>query len=188
MGSQLAGVVKNDVNDCCIKVGGFQRITTLEGYVIPLNIVQGLPWVTIHPTLTRNGITSLMWPYQWIRLGPGQLDLNLEDDTIGMIQSVTYCRPLLFFAWQVQWLLAVGNSVNSKHWLCMTLLTAVFIQPLPMAHSFMKPSHHNSFLNSQFWIVTKTLPDTYYSTKTYKLSMCKPLNFTIDHGGFGGWW
>jgi len=34
---------KNDVNDKSIKVGGLQCITTLEGYVIPLNIVQGLP-------------------------------------------------------------------------------------------------------------------------------------------------
>jgi len=34
---------RNDVNDKSIKVGGLQCITTLEGYVIPLNIVQGLP-------------------------------------------------------------------------------------------------------------------------------------------------
>ena len=40
---------KNDVNDRSIKVGGHQRITTLEGYVIPLNVIQGLPRMTICP-------------------------------------------------------------------------------------------------------------------------------------------
>ena len=34
---------KQDVNDCSIKVGGKQRIKTLDGYVIPLNIIDGLP-------------------------------------------------------------------------------------------------------------------------------------------------
>ncbi len=41
---------KNDINDKSIKVGGLQQITTLDGYVlIPLNIVQGLPQMAIHP-------------------------------------------------------------------------------------------------------------------------------------------
>jgi len=72
---------KNDVNDKSIKVGGLQRITTLEGYVIPLNIVQGLPRMAIRPfsdqeweDLPHVILTSeLDWD-------PGQLDVALEDD------------------------------------------------------------------------------------------------------------
>jgi len=72
---------KNDVNDHSIKVGGLQRIATLEGYVIPLNIIQGLPRMTICPYTDREWedlphviLTSeLDWD-------PGQLDLTLEDD------------------------------------------------------------------------------------------------------------
>ncbi len=72
---------KNNVNDKSIKVGGLQCITTLEDYVIPLNIVQGLPQMTIHPfsdqeweDLPHVILTSeLDWD-------PGQLDVALEDD------------------------------------------------------------------------------------------------------------
>jgi len=72
---------KNDVNDCSIKVSGLQRITTLEGYVIPLNITQGLPRMTICPYTDKEWedlphviLTSeLDWD-------PGQLDLTLEDN------------------------------------------------------------------------------------------------------------
>jgi len=72
---------KNDVNDRSIKVGGLQRITTLDGYVIPLNVVQGLPRMAIRPYTDREWedlphviLTSeLDWD-------PGQLDLALDDD------------------------------------------------------------------------------------------------------------
>ena len=72
---------KNDVNDRSIKVGGLQRITTLEGYVIPLNFVQGLPRMAIRPYTDKEWedlphvvLTSeLDWD-------PGQLDLALDDD------------------------------------------------------------------------------------------------------------
>lgn len=41
---------KNDVNDRSNKVdGGLQRITTLEGYIIPIHIRHGLPYVTLRP-------------------------------------------------------------------------------------------------------------------------------------------
>ena len=41
---------KNDVNDKSIKVpGGKQRILTLDGYVIPLNFRQGLPYLPLRP-------------------------------------------------------------------------------------------------------------------------------------------
>jgi len=67
---------QNIVNDCSIKVGGWQCITTLDGYTIPLNIVQGLPRMTIQPftdhewdTLPHVILTSEL---DW---NPGQLDL-----------------------------------------------------------------------------------------------------------------
>ena len=40
---------KNDVNDRSIKTGGLQRITTLDGYIIPLIIQDGLPRMAIRP-------------------------------------------------------------------------------------------------------------------------------------------
>ena len=41
---------KNDVNDRSIKVeGGLQRMLTLDGYVHPINIVNGLPYITMRP-------------------------------------------------------------------------------------------------------------------------------------------
>jgi len=71
----------NDVNDQSINIGGLQRITTLEGYVIPLNIIQGLPRMAICPYMDREWedlphviLTSeLDWD-------PGQLDLTLKDN------------------------------------------------------------------------------------------------------------
>jgi len=72
---------KNNANDKSIKVGGLQCITTLEGYVILLNIVQGLPRMTICPSLDQEWdnlphviLTSKL---DW---DPSQLDLALEDD------------------------------------------------------------------------------------------------------------
>ena len=40
---------KQVVNDISIEVGRKQCIETLDGYVIPLNIQRGLPYMTIHP-------------------------------------------------------------------------------------------------------------------------------------------
>ena len=41
---------KNDVNDKSIKVaGGLQHILTNDGYVIPISIRDGLPYVALHP-------------------------------------------------------------------------------------------------------------------------------------------
>ena len=40
---------KQTVHDKSIKVGGKQRIETLDGYIIPLNFRQGLPYVTFRP-------------------------------------------------------------------------------------------------------------------------------------------
>ena len=37
------------VHDKAIKVGGKQHIETLDGYIIPLNISSGLPYITICP-------------------------------------------------------------------------------------------------------------------------------------------
>lgn len=41
---------QNDVNDKSVKVsGGLQRIRTLDGYVLPLNIRSGLPYLPMRP-------------------------------------------------------------------------------------------------------------------------------------------
>ena len=49
---------KNDVNDQSIKTGGLQRITTLDGYILPLSIHEGLPCLDICP-YTNNEWDSL---------------------------------------------------------------------------------------------------------------------------------
>lgn len=40
---------KQTVHDKSTKVGGKQHIETLDGYIIPLNIRSGLPYMTIRP-------------------------------------------------------------------------------------------------------------------------------------------
>jgi hypothetical protein len=40
---------KNDVNDRSIKVGGLQRLQTIDGYTIPINICDGLAYATLRP-------------------------------------------------------------------------------------------------------------------------------------------
>jgi hypothetical protein len=45
---------KNDVNEKSIKVnGGLQRIQTLDGYIIPLNIKSGLAYLTMRPNTDK---------------------------------------------------------------------------------------------------------------------------------------
>jgi hypothetical protein len=73
---------KNDVNNKSIKVpGGLQRIQTNDGYAIPINIKEGLPYVQIRPymdaerdTLPHVILTSDM---DW---DPTILDHTLDDD------------------------------------------------------------------------------------------------------------
>jgi hypothetical protein len=73
---------QNDVNDHSIKVhGGLQRILTLDGYVIPINIVGGLPYISMHPymddewdTLPHVILTSNI---DW---DPTVLDHTLDDE------------------------------------------------------------------------------------------------------------
>jgi hypothetical protein len=72
---------KQEVDDKSIKVGGKQRIKTLDGYVIPLDIKNGLPYVKMRPytgeewdllphvVLTRDG--------NW---NPSVLDHSLTDN------------------------------------------------------------------------------------------------------------
>jgi hypothetical protein len=72
---------KQEVDDKSIKVGGKQRIKTLDGYVIPLNVKSGLPYVKMRPytdedwdllphvILTRDG--------DW---NPSVLDHSLTDN------------------------------------------------------------------------------------------------------------
>ena len=73
---------QNDVNDCSVKVpGGLQRITTLDGYVHPLNIVSGLPYVTLRPYTDAEWETlpHVIWTGD-IDWDPGVLDHTLDDD------------------------------------------------------------------------------------------------------------
>jgi hypothetical protein len=73
---------QNDVNDRLVKVSdGLQRILTLDGYVIPLNIVAGLPYISMHPY--TNDAWDLL-PHVILTLDldwdPTVLDHTLDDD------------------------------------------------------------------------------------------------------------
>jgi hypothetical protein len=73
---------QNDVNDRSIKVqGGLQRITTLHGYVHPINVVSGLPYITIRPYTDEEWETlpHVIWTgdTDW---DPTVLDHTLDDD------------------------------------------------------------------------------------------------------------
>jgi hypothetical protein len=49
----------NNVNDHSIKIeGGRQRLTTPDGYVIPIDVRRGLPYITMQPLQTRNSKSS----------------------------------------------------------------------------------------------------------------------------------
>ena len=72
---------KNEVNDRSIKVGGKQHITTLDGYIHPINIVSGLPYVTMRPYTNDEWDTlpHVIWTSDndW---DPSILDHNLDDN------------------------------------------------------------------------------------------------------------
>ena len=72
---------KNNVNDKSLKVsGGLQRITTNDGYIHPLNIQHGLPYVSIRPFTDEEWDTlpHVVWTsdMEW---DPSVLDCDLED-------------------------------------------------------------------------------------------------------------
>jgi hypothetical protein len=72
----------NDVNDRSVKVqSGLQRITTLDGYVFPINIFSGLPYVNMRPCTDAewDSLPHVVWTgdSDW---DPTILDHNLDDD------------------------------------------------------------------------------------------------------------
>ena len=72
---------KNNVNDKSVKIGGLQRITTLDGYVIPLRITDGLPRLDIRPYTDEEWD---MLPHVFLTgestWDPSVLDHDLADD------------------------------------------------------------------------------------------------------------
>jgi hypothetical protein len=73
---------QNDVNDRSVKIpGSLQRITTLDGYVHPLNIVSGLPYVTMRPYTDAEWETlpHVIWTGD-VDWDPSVLDHTLDDD------------------------------------------------------------------------------------------------------------
>jgi hypothetical protein len=71
----------HDVNDKSTKVGGSQRITTKNGYIIPISISNGLPYISMRPptdkeleTLPHEIMTA---PSVW---DPSVLDNEIDSD------------------------------------------------------------------------------------------------------------
>ena len=69
------------VHDKSVKIGGKQRIETLDGYIIPLNFRQGLPYVTLRPYTDKEWDTlphvTLTADHDW---DPSVLDYEMEDN------------------------------------------------------------------------------------------------------------
>ena len=72
---------KQKVYDKSIKVMGKQRIETIEGYVIPLNFRNGLPYITMRPYKDSEWETlphiTLTADIDW---DPSVLDNEIEDN------------------------------------------------------------------------------------------------------------
>jgi hypothetical protein len=73
---------KNTVDDRSKKVGGTQRVNTPDGYIIPINIVSGLPYIQQRPYTDDEYDTH---PHVFItsdsNWNPSVLDYDGDDDT-----------------------------------------------------------------------------------------------------------
>jgi hypothetical protein len=72
----------NDVNDRSIKIdGGRQRLTTPDGYVIPIDVRHGLPYITMRPFTDEEfeELPHVLWTSEdnW---DPTSLDSVISDD------------------------------------------------------------------------------------------------------------
>jgi hypothetical protein len=72
----------NDVNDHSIKIeGGRQRLTTPDGYVIPIDVRRGLPYITMRPFTDEEfkELPHIVWMSEdaW---DPTSLDSVISDD------------------------------------------------------------------------------------------------------------
>jgi hypothetical protein len=72
----------NDINDHSIKIdGGRQRLTTPDGYVIPINVRHGLPYITMRPYTDEEfeELPHVLWTSEddW---DPTSLDSVISDD------------------------------------------------------------------------------------------------------------
>jgi hypothetical protein len=72
----------NDINDCSIKIdGGRQRLTTPDGYVIPIDIRHGLPNIMMRPFTDEEfeELPHVLWTSEddW---DPTSLDSVISDD------------------------------------------------------------------------------------------------------------
>ena len=72
---------KNKVDDKPIKRGGSQTITTIDGYIHPLNFVHGLPYITIRPFTDQEWKTlpHVLWTWDYI-WNPAIVDHDIGTD------------------------------------------------------------------------------------------------------------
>jgi hypothetical protein len=72
----------NDVHDCSIKIdGGRQQLTTPDGYIIPIDVRCGLPYITMRPFTDEEfeELLHILWTSEddW---DPTSLDSVISDD------------------------------------------------------------------------------------------------------------
>ena len=72
---------KNDVNDKSVRVGGLQRIKTLDGYTMPLDIKSGLVRLNIRPYTDQewDALPHVLMTSE-IEWNPSSIDHNVTDD------------------------------------------------------------------------------------------------------------
>jgi hypothetical protein len=113
---------QNDVNDRSVKVlGRLQRITTLDGYVHLLNIVSGLPYVTMHPYTDAEWLTlpHVIWTGD-VDWDPSVLDHTLDDnknwfDAISDLEAHPFSSLFDQFGDYRQWVIVQDVAITDHH-------------------------------------------------------------------------
>ena len=184
---------KNDVNDKSVKVhGGLQRIQTLEGYVHPLDIRNGLPYVSIRPYTDDKweSLPRVIWTSDadW---DPTVLDHLISNDNkwydaVSDLQEQMYHSPFdefgnykhrevslhLMDAGEefhgiddvVDYILMNHNYTSSEH---PTQCNATSVQQKSVNYDALKPF----FLNATSYVIKKTFEATTQYARTAMTGM-----------------
>ena len=72
---------KNDVNEKPLKAGGLQHILMNDGYIHPINIIDGLAYISMHPFTQHEWDTlpHVMWTSD-VEWDPKIFDHSITDD------------------------------------------------------------------------------------------------------------
>ena len=169
---------KIDVNDKSIKVGGQQRIVTPDGYIIPLNIKGGLPYMSMRPYTDKEfeelPHVILTADVDW---DPSILDYDLEEkeEWLNTLQDMpTITNDQLFDEFgDYRHTYEVTEAILSD-----SVIENSIITDLPMMYSIYerevkpRPINYDKYQSKFGWqppdVIKKTFEQTtqYYRTST----------------------